>query len=215
MLGIGSPLHRRCPPHSPPPSLPPPRLHALSRLCPPHPFCAGRWVHKGVSAPTISAPPPFTHPFAQTTPLALPPPLRPPSCRTHSVSVPSPSSRKQGRKGGSAHPPPTHVQSACPALPCPLPCLALPILPRPARPPLCMHARGTGGTVHHPPPFPFPGSGAICPSCTPPQLHALHPLCTYAGGRAERASSLPSVRERAPPPTLPPLAYALPAAGGS
>src|SRR6266702_7507205 len=69
-------LPRRCPPRSLPPHSPPPRSPPSSSLLPSlttslvpgppfvcallsahtPPFCADRWVHKGVSAPTISAP---------------------------------------------------------------------------------------------------------------------------------------------------------------
>src|SRR6266702_4298091 len=73
----------RCPPHrypprSPPPSFPPPRLSVPSQLRTPHPFCADRWVHKGVSAPTIATPLRFTHlhctgrPTCVATPFASP-----------------------------------------------------------------------------------------------------------------------------------------------
>ncbi len=154
-----------------------------------------------MSAPTISAPPHLLTRFAQTAPPAWPPPLCPPSHCVHPVSVPSPSSRKRGRKGGSAHPPPAR------AVPRPAP-------PHPASPsPLCA-CWGRRRDSAPPPSFPFTGSSPLYLGCTPPRLHVLHPLCTHAGGRVDRASPLPfrsraSASARAAPP---PPAYAPPAA---
>src|SRR6266702_3173728 len=140
--------------------------------------------------------PPFTHPLCTDRPTCVATPLRPPSPCAHPVSVPPPSSRKPGRKGGSAHPPP-----ACavphPALP--------PALPRPASPSPLRACRGRRRDSAPPPSFPFAGSSPLYPGCTPPRLHVLHPLCTHAGGRADRASPLP-FRSRARPsaPAAPP-----------
>src|SRR6266702_3196741 len=202
MLGVGSPLHRGCPPCSPPPSFPPPRLHALSHLCTPHPLCAGRWVHKGVSAPTISTPPLFTHPFAQTAPLALPPPLRPPLVARTPFPRPHPLRANEDAKG--------------------VVCTLLPLVRSPAPPhlaPPCLtfhtlhFARMPGaqeGQCATSPPFRLwaavPSTWAAPrPACTPstPFAH------TLGAGQTERPPSL-SVHEQAPPPRLLPLPRLMP-----
>src|SRR6266702_2885692 len=62
------------------------------------------------------------------------------------------------------------------------------------------------------PPIPF--HSPLCSSCTPPHLHALHPLRTHAGRRADRAPPHPfpfASRPLCPGCSPFPLAYALPA----
>src|SRR6266568_283412 len=95
---------RFTPPSSLPPSLTtsvipdPPFAYALPSVRTP-PFYADRWVHKGVSAPTISAPSRLLTPSAQAAPLMWPPPLCPPSRRAHPVPVPSPFRAYREEKG--------------------------------------------------------------------------------------------------------------------
>src|SRR6266702_4520738 len=67
----------------------PPFAYALLSARTP-PFYADRLVHKGVSAPTISAPSRFLTTSAQAAPLMWLPPLHPPSRRVHPVPTPSP-----------------------------------------------------------------------------------------------------------------------------
>src|SRR6266702_492814 len=195
---------RFAPPSSLPPSLTtslipgPPFAYALPSARTP-PFYTDRWGHKGVSAPHHFRPLPFTRPLRTGRPTYWPPPLRPPSRRAHPVPAPSPFRAYGDAKGV--------VRTLLPLVrgPPPRPC---PAPPRPPRPPLCAHAGGAGGTVLHPPSFPFAGSSPLCPGCTPLQLPALHLLCAHAGGRADRASPLPfrsragSSPRAAPPPGL-------------
>jgi len=160
-------------PHSHPPICTPPILSAQTGGC-----------------TKVCWPPPFAHPphlltpFAQTTPLVWPPPLHPPSHCMHPDSTPSPFSCKWGHKWGRVHPPPACVWSAPPCLALPL---ALPCLPCLTLPALCFACMPgvQEGQCAIPPPFSL---RAAVPSAW---LHALHPLCTHAGGREDRASSLP------------------------
>jgi len=149
--------------------------------------------------------PPSVHPssFLRRHPLWVPPlVVRTPFPHPHPFHVNGDANRVVRTLLPLMHGPPPHPALPCLALPPALPRLA-PL--RPALPPFCAHARGAGGTVHHPPPF---RSLAAVPSaqaapdltCTPSTPFAR----TLWAGRTEHPLSL-SIRRLLPP------AYALPA----
>ena len=71
-----------CPPRLPPPHSGPPFAYTLLSVHTP-PFYTDRWVHKGVSASTISTPSCLLTPFAQATPLPFLYPCHDPDALGH------------------------------------------------------------------------------------------------------------------------------------